>query len=92
MKLICVICGKEEEENKGYDASAKTVEGTLAEIESECEQTRQELGGMSSIKFKAWCNKNDYKVALEFDSQSEAVDAIVEDMYEKLLENADIDI
>jgi len=83
---------KEEEENKGYDASKTTVDETLAEIESECEKTRQELSGLSSIRFKAWCNKNDYKVALEFDSQSEAVDAIVEDMYEKFIEQADIDI
>jgi hypothetical protein len=83
---------KEEKEKEGYDASKTSVEETLSEIESECEKTRQELGGLSSIRFKAWCNKNEYKVALEFYYQSEAVDAIVEDMYEKLIEQADIDI
>lgn len=83
---------KEEDEKDKFDPNVKTVDDTLAEIEAECEQTRQELSALSSIKFKAWCNRNDYKVALEFDSQSEAVDAIVEDMYEKMLENADIDL
>jgi hypothetical protein len=83
---------KEEKEKEGYNASKTSVDETLSEIESECEKTRQELGALSSIRFKAWCNKNEYKVALEFDSQSEGVDAIVEDMYEKLIEQADIDI
>lgn len=81
---------KEEKEADKVTAGI-TVDETLAKIEDECESIRQELAGMSSIKFKAWCNRNDYKVALEFDSQSEAVDAIVEDMYEKMLSEADID-
>jgi hypothetical protein len=83
---------KEEDEKDKFDPAVKTVDETLAEMEAECEQTRQELRALSSIQFKAWCNRNDYKVALEFDSQLDAVDAIVEDMYEKMLENADIDL
>jgi len=81
---------KENEEATGHVTN--TIDETLAEIETECQQLKQELAGLSSIKFKAWCNKNDYRVALEFDSQSEAVDAIVEDMYEKLINEADINI
>lgn len=80
---------KEDEENDKVTPGT-TVDDTLAEIESECEKTRETLAKMSSIQFKAWCNRNDYKVALEFDSQSEAVDAIVEDLYEKMLSEADI--
>lgn len=68
------------------------VDDTLADIELECSKLNDELNAKSSIAFKAWCKNNNYAEALEFNSQPEAVDAIVEDMYEKLLAEADIDI
>lgn len=80
---------KEEVENDKVTPT-NTIDETLAEIEAEVRKTKHTLATMSSIQFKAWCNRNDYKVALEFDSQSEAVDAIAEDLYEKLLDEADI--
>jgi hypothetical protein len=87
---------KEEAENEAAtgasDVGQSTVDETLAQIEAECAELKEELTSMSSIKFKAWCNKNDYKVALEFDNQIEAAEAIVEDIYEKLIEEADINI
>lgn len=79
-------------DDTGFDPKQEAVEETLKEIEVYCAGLKDKLYNMSKITFKAWCMKNDYKAALEFDEQLDAVDAIVEDQYEKLIEEADIHI
>jgi hypothetical protein len=81
-----------DQETSGFNSHQLSVDEVLQEIETECLKLKEQLQSMGSFQFKAWCNKNDYKAALAFDNQEEAAEAIAEDMYEKLIEEADINI
>jgi hypothetical protein len=84
---------KEEEFSEGVThemgktwARQMSVDEVFAEIELQCAGIHDELIAMSGIEFKAWCKRNHYQVALEFDLQIEAVDAIIQDIRGKLTE------
>jgi len=67
-----------------------TVDATLEAIQAECEEYRTELKGMNLIAFRKWCRENEYEEALEIKDRDECVNAIIEDMFAKMVAEADI--
>ena len=50
------------------------------------EELKEDLTEMKDFKFKKWCKENDYEEALEIKEREEAVEAIVDDLYSKIVE------
>jgi len=65
---------KDEEEEIDEDALLEKLEGL-----------KEKLGDMNRFKFKKWCEENDYEDAAEMDKE-EAIEAIVDDLYSKMLD------
>jgi hypothetical protein len=77
---------KKEEIHQG-----KTKENSEKEILQYCEELNKELEEMKSFGFNKWCRENDYGEAIGMD-KTEAIEAIIEDVYSKLLDESDIQI
>jgi hypothetical protein len=77
---------KKEETHQG-----KTKEDTEKEILEYCEELNGELTEMKSFGFNKWCRENKYEEAVGMD-KTEAIEAIIEDVYSKLLAESDIQI
>jgi hypothetical protein len=71
--------GKKEKKNK----KDKPDEDELVE---KLEELQEELEEMNNFKFKKWCKNNDYEDALDIDDREEAVKAIIDDLYSKVLD------
>lgn len=68
---------KDKKKEKGVDEEA------LAEG---LEELKEKLTEMNNFKFKKWCKENDYEDALEIEDREEAVSAIIDDLYSKVLD------
>ena len=69
----------------------KTKEDVEKEIVDYCEELNNELTEMKSFGFNKWCRENKYEEAVGMDKE-EAIGAIIEDVYSKLLAESDIQI
>ena len=56
------------------------------EVMEKLEELKEELTEMKSFKFKKWCKENDYEDAMEVEDREEAVEAIIDDLYTKIIE------
>jgi hypothetical protein len=69
----------------------KTKEDIEKEILKYCEELNTELVEMKSFGFNKWCRENKYEEAVGMD-KTEAIEAIIEDVYSKLLAESDIQL
>lgn len=79
---------KEKQEEQTHTKSKEDVE---KEIVDYCEELSKELTEMKSFVFNKWCRENNYAEAVGMD-QTEAIEAIVEDVYAKMMAESDIQI
>ena len=66
-----------------------TKEAVEKEIVEYCESLQKQLTEMKSFGFNKWCKENDYEDAIGMD-KDEAIEAIVEDIYTKMMAESDI--
>lgn len=78
---------KEKEPTHGTQ-SKEAVEKEVIEY---CEELSKELAELKSFGFNKWCRENNYEEAIGMD-QSEAIEAIVEDVYTKMIAESDIQL
>jgi hypothetical protein len=71
------------------ESNVKTVEDTEKEILEYLEGLQEELNEMGSFGFNKWCRENDYGEAIGMD-KGEAIEAIIEDLYTKMMQESDI--
>lgn len=86
---------EEEEENKSKKGKRKFGKDKKEEKEDQVDEEellenleglKEELEEMNNFKFKKWCKQYDYEDALEMD-KDEAIEAIIDDLYTKFLDN-----
>ena len=79
------------QEKKEEIHQTKTKEDTEKEILEYCEELNGELTELKSFGFNKWCRENNYEEAVGMD-KTEAIEAIIEDVYSKLLAESDIQL
>jgi len=78
-------------QQKAEETQTQTRDDLEKEIVDYCEELNGELGKMQSFGFNKWCRENKYEDAIGMD-KTEAIEAIVEDVYTKMMAESDIQI
>lgn len=73
------------------ETQTQTRDDMEKEIIDYCEELNKELTKMQSFGFSKWCRENKYEEAIGMD-KNEAIDAITEDVYTKMMAESDIQI
>ena len=60
-------------------------------VERLYERMIQRLSGMGTLAYNKWCRENEYEEAIGMDKE-EAIEAIIEDLYTKMMKDSDIQI
>ena len=76
---------EDEKPAKGKDKKKKNKD-IDEDMVAKLEELKEDLTEMKDFKFKKWCKENDYEEALEIKDREEAVEAIVDDLYSKIVE------
>jgi len=76
---------EDEKPAKGKDKKKKNKD-IDEDMVAKLEELEEDLTEMKDFKFKKWCKENDYEEALEIKEREEAVEAIVDDLYSKIVE------
>ena len=79
---------KQEQEPTHGTQSKEDVEKEIVEY---CEELNSQLTDMKSFAFNKWCRENSYEEAVGMD-KNEAIEAIIEDVYSKMIAESDIQI
>lgn len=85
--MLTEVSDDEEDEKDNKSTTKKSKDETdEEEITEALEELKEELEKMRAFSFKKWCKNNGYEEALNIDDQEEAIDAIIDDVYQKALE------
>ena len=76
---------EDEKPAKGKDKKKKNKD-IDEDMVAKLEELEEDLTEMKDFKFKKWCKENDYEEALEIKDREEAIEAIVDDLYSKIVE------
>ena len=79
---------KEKEEKEEKEESGLSEE----EIVEKLEELKEELDGMKTFKFKKWCKENNMDKYVNMEDRDEAVEYIIDKMYERMTEVEEDDI
>ena len=77
---------RQQQESEHGTQSKEAVEKEILEY---CEELSKELTEITSLGFNKWCRENNYEEAIGMD-KTEAIEAIVEDVYSKMIAESDI--
>jgi hypothetical protein len=80
---------RQQKEEQGASQVTITKEDVERETLEYCENLQNELTEASSFTFNKWCKENKYSEAIGMD-KSEAIEAIVEDIYTNMMAESDI--
>ena len=80
---------RQQKEHQEMEHGTQSKEAVEKEILEYCEELSNELSEISSLGFNKWCRENNYEEAIGMDKK-EAIEAIVEDVYSKMIAESDI--